>query len=68
MEQIYTPQEVAVKLRVSYRTILNLIKSGKLEAFRIGAHIRISESAIPRYKESNKQIVPETLAALNRNR
>ena len=51
MEKIYTLQEVAVKLRVSERTIFRYLKSGKLRGSKIGAW-RFSETDITNFLQS----------------
>jgi excisionase family DNA binding protein len=44
---LYTPNEVAKVLGVSYDTILNLVKKGKLKSIRIGPRlIRIKKSSV----------------------
>ncbi|MBT3630770.1 MAG: helix-turn-helix domain-containing protein [Candidatus Marinimicrobia bacterium] len=54
MEQMYTVREVASRLKVGYRTILDQINLGKLEAYEIGNRYRITESSILRYLNSIK--------------
>jgi len=45
--ELYTPNEVAKVLGVSYDTILNLVKKGKLKAIRIGPRlIRIKKTSV----------------------
>ena len=45
--ELYTPNEVAKVLGVSYDTILNLVKKGKLKSIRIGPRlIRIKKSSV----------------------
>ena len=51
---MYTPKEVAEMLRISYRTVLDLIVLGDLEAHRVGKVYRISEREIHRFIEENK--------------
>lgn len=38
--------EVSAQLRVSYHTVLSLIKSGKLKATKVGREWRISQQAV----------------------
>ena len=45
-EQLYTVQEVADRLRLSYVTIWRWIKSGHLGAVRVGSQWRIREDDI----------------------
>ena len=48
-----TTAEVAKKLRVSIWTVRNLIKDGKLTAFRVGAQWRIPVKEIEDIVERN---------------
>ncbi len=48
MEQYYTPQEVAEKLKLNVRTIYKWIREGKLNAVKLGDVWRISESELKR--------------------
>lgn len=41
---LYTPEEIANKLKVKKSTVYEMIKRGDLEAHHIGKNIRISES------------------------
>lgn len=54
--EFYTPHEVAEILRISYKTVYKLLKSGKLESIKIGAHYRVPASAIEKlkYTKDNK--------------
>ena len=54
MEQIYTVREVAGRLKIGYRTVLDQINLGRLEAYQISNRYRISESSVLRYLNSNK--------------
>jgi excisionase family DNA binding protein len=54
MEQVYTVQEVSNLLKVGYRTVLDQINLGRLEAYQISNRYRISESAVHRYLSANK--------------
>ena len=54
MEQIYTVKEVAGLLNIGYRTVLDQINLGRLEAYQISNRYRISESSVLRYLNSNK--------------
>jgi excisionase family DNA binding protein len=54
MQHLLSAKEVAAALKVSYRTILDQINLGKLEAYQIGNQYRISESSFLRYLESIK--------------
>jgi len=49
-----TVEQVAELLQVHWQTVLNYIKSGKLEAVRLGKGYRISEEAINKFVKTNK--------------
>ncbi len=49
----YTPKELSKLLKVSYRTILDLIHMGKLSAFRVGKLYLISECNLLKYENEN---------------
>lgn len=46
---LYTPEEVAGKLKISKYTVYEMIKRGDLRAHQIGRHLRISESQLELY-------------------
>ena len=54
MERVYTVQEVANLLKVGYRTVLDQINLGRLEAYQISNRYRISESSVLRYLSADK--------------
>jgi len=50
----YTVDQIAEMLKVHWQTVLNYIKSGKLEALKLGKGYRISQRALNRFiKESS---------------
>ena len=49
-----TVEQVAELLQVHWQTVLNYIKSGKLEAVRLGKGYRIPEEAINKFVKKNK--------------
>ena len=51
--EIYTVKEVAKKLQLSYRKILDLIKKRELEAKKVGKSYRITENQLRRYLEGD---------------
>ena len=53
-EELFTPEEVAAKLKLSKYTIYEMIKRGDLEAHRIGRGLRISARHLERYLHQNK--------------
>lgn len=48
-EILYTPEEVAKKLKLSKYTIYEMIKRGDIQAYHIGRSIRVSESQLESY-------------------
>ena len=46
MEKIYTRKQLQELLHVSKSTILSLLKTGKIESFKVGNSYRITESAL----------------------
>lgn len=49
----YTVAQVAKLLKVHWQTVLNYIKSGKLEAVKLGKGYRISQNAINMFIKKN---------------
>jgi len=41
MQEIYTPEEIANKLKASRRTVYRWIEKGQLKAFKAGKLVRI---------------------------
>lgn len=54
----YTVEQVAELLQVHWQTVLNYIKSGKLEAVKLGRGYRISQEALDIFitKNSSKAL------------
>ena len=48
MEELFTPQEVAQKLKIDMSTVYRWIREGRLKAVKIGHFWRISESELNR--------------------
>jgi len=48
MENYYTPQEVADKLKLNVRTLYKWIRENKLKAVKLGDVWRISETELSR--------------------
>jgi excisionase family DNA binding protein len=59
-ERFYTVKEVAKILNISPYTVYFLVKIGDLKGIRIGWVIRVPESALKRYIENNRIIVPHS--------
>lgn len=49
MENYYTPQEVADKLKLNIRTVYKWIRENKLNAIKVGDLWRIPESELQRF-------------------
>ena len=54
-DTLYTPEEIAQKLKLSKYTIYEMIKKGEIPAHRIGRSLRISESQFEAYLIDSKQ-------------
>lgn len=48
----YTVEELAEKLQVHWQTILNYIRSGELEAMKLGKGYRISDASFESFVKS----------------
>lgn len=46
---LYTPEEIAQKLKITKNTVYEMIKRGDLDAHRIGKHLRISAAQFEIY-------------------
>lgn len=49
VHKFYTVQEVADLLQVHWQSVLNYIKSDKLEAVKLGKGYRVSEVALQKF-------------------
>lgn len=49
LHKFYTVQEVADLLQIHWQSVLTYIKSGKLEAVKLGKGYRISEAALQQF-------------------
>lgn len=54
IDNLYSPDEVAQKLKISKYTIYEMIKRGELNAHQVGRHIRISDSQLKVYLAQSK--------------
>ncbi|MGG0719783.1 helix-turn-helix transcriptional regulator [Robertmurraya massiliosenegalensis] len=60
LEESYTTEQIAQILKVSKLTVYDLIKKGKLPAYRVGRQMRVDASDLENYKNKAKGvIVPE---------
>ena len=51
---LYTPDEIAQKLKITKSTVYEMIKRGDLDAHRMGKHLRISNSQFDIYLLKSK--------------
>lgn len=51
---LLTPKQVAIKLNVHYRKVLDMIVLGELDAYKIVGSYRISEGALFDFLEKHK--------------
>lgn len=51
---LYTPDEIAQKLKITKSTVYEMIKRGDLDAHRMGKHLRISKSQYEIYLSRSK--------------
>ena len=54
-DPLYTPEEIAQRLKLSKYTIYEMIKRGEIPAHRIGRSLRISESQYDAYLMESRQ-------------
>ena len=59
----YTPEEIAQMLKVSKLTVYDLIKKGKLQAYRVGRQMRIDATELENYKVRGKEVHPTSSVA-----
>jgi excisionase family DNA binding protein len=52
---LYTPEEVAEKLRVSRRAVYQWLNSGKLNGLKAGQYWRVTEEDLTQYLQRHKQ-------------
>lgn len=53
-DQFYTPEELAIALKVNIMTIYRYIKAGKLVAYKIGRGLRIDKREYDNFLEKGK--------------
>lgn len=51
-EELYTPQEVAEKLKVPRKTVYAWLQQGKLKGVKAGDLWRVTQSALDKFLES----------------
>lgn len=55
-EILYTPEELALKLKISKYTVYEMIKRGDIDAHHIGRNIRVSESQLNNYLMNSRRV------------
>jgi len=55
MDEFYTPQEVAKKLKIDMSTVYRWIREGHLKAVKVGRGWRISESELNRLLSGSRE-------------
>ena len=53
-DEIYTPMEVAKKLKITKEAVYNYIKKGYLRAFKLGKYWRIKGKDLNEFLEMNE--------------
>ena len=53
-ETLFTPKQIADKLQVNYRKILDMIHLGEIDAYKIGGAYRISLKQLNTFLENSK--------------
>ena len=51
---LYTLREVAIILKVTYRTVLNYVKTNKLKAGKIGREWKVTETDLREFVNNSK--------------
>ena len=54
MQELYTPKEVAERMKLSYRKVLDMIKSGDLGAILVPGGYRVSEKHLKEYNKKHE--------------
>lgn len=55
-EKHYTVHQLADMLNISYMTAYRLVTDLKIESFKVGQQIRVSDKAYQEFKERNKVV------------
>ena len=58
METSYTTTEIAARLGCSRSTVRNLIKAGKLPAFRVGKNWRVQRETLLKFMNPKQRLDP----------
>jgi excisionase family DNA binding protein len=62
LEQFYTIEDVADKLKVTRQAIHNWIKEGRIESIKIGRSRRIPASSLHQLLENSRELHPKAVA------
>ena len=54
-ERVYTPDEVAERLKIARKTVMNMLRSGRLKGIRVGKFWRIRERDLQAFIESGAE-------------
>jgi putative molybdopterin biosynthesis protein len=55
MEEVYTLEEVAERLKVSLSTVRRLVREEKIRTSRVGRQLRVTESALMEFLSSQQE-------------
>jgi excisionase family DNA binding protein len=59
-EDYYTLQDIADRLKVSYRTVYRWVRAGKLPAYKFGQDWRVKESDLREFVEAHRAAPDES--------
>jgi excisionase family DNA binding protein len=62
MDVIYTPAEVAERLKLPLKTVLNYLRMGKLPGFRVGKHWRVKAADLEAFMKPRLRVIEENAA------
>jgi putative molybdopterin biosynthesis protein len=55
MEEVYTLEEVAERLKVSLSTVRRLVRENKIRTSRVGRQLRVTESALTEFLNTEQE-------------
>jgi excisionase family DNA binding protein len=56
MEELFTPEETAAKIKVPMRTVKRWLQSGQLQGVKAGRKWRVREDAVEAFLEASREI------------
>jgi excisionase family DNA binding protein len=62
MDVIYTPAEVAERLKLPLKTVLNYLRMGKLPGFKVGKHWRVKAADLEAFMKPQLRVIEENAA------